>query len=586
MLKSDFGRFMIFLNRYLISRIRNFGVEQPQYMLKKLPKLFYFLLAAILVFNLLQAYFTELMFDEAYYWYYAKNLAWGYFDHPPMVAAMIKTSSLFFNGELGVRFMSCLLSVATLIVLWATINHPKKKDYVLHFFVVAFSMSLFNAYGFFTLPDTPLLFFTALFLYVYKRFISSPSVILAIVLGIVMAALMYSKYNAVLVIVFVLFSNLKLIKDKYAILAVLISLACYSPHLLWLYENDFVSIKYHLFERPNQAYDFNKFTLGYFVNLMAIFGLTFPFAYYILYKSRAEDLFKRALIFLTFGVLIFFFISSFSKRVQTQWIIVISIPMVLIIFNYIIDNEKIRKWFYGLGIANIIILIYLRIGLIHEPLFPVVFETHGNKEWVDRLEYDVWDIPVVFENSYRDAPMYEFYSGRKAISLNNIQYRQNQYSIDDSEASVQQGRVFYVTPYTPIEGFAYSRKNGKLFYGEYIYRFESFRRLKCILEEEEMEFKVNKTITMSVYNPYKVDIPLEKLKFGLAYLNDYKEVRDIRKIFVSPVDTTILSLKSNDTVNFTFKLPRSKMEDPGYFKIGISENELPYGINSDNIKLN
>lgn len=553
-------------------------------MFQKLPKLFFFLLGSILILNLLQAYYTELIFDEAYYWYYAKNLDWGYFDHPPMVAWLIKASSFFFKGELGVRFMSCVFSAATLIILWLLIDHQKKKDYVLHFFVVAFSMTLLNAYGFFTLPDTPLLFFTALFLLVYKRFITSPSVLLSLVLGVVMAALMYSKYHAILVIVFVLLSNLKLITSKYAWLAVFVALLCYAPHFVWLYENDFVSIRYHLFERPNQAYSFNKFTLGYFVNLMAIFGLTFPFAYYILFKSRPKDTFNKALVYLTYGVLLFFFVSSFSKRVQTQWIIVISIPMVLIVFNYILENEKIRKWFFGLAIANIIILLYLRVGLIYEPFFPIVFETHGNKEWVDRLEYDVWDIPVVFENSYRNAPMYEFYSGRKAISLNNINYRQNQYSIDDAEASVQHNRVFYVTPYTRIAGFAYPRSNGQLFYGEYIEHFESFRRLKCIVEKDELEFDLNKTLVMKVYNPYKVTIPLHKLKFGLAYLNDYKEVRDVRKIVASPIDTTILALKSNDTVNFTFKLPKTKMENPGYFRLGISENNLPYGLNGNNIK--
>ncbi|MEP3209062.1 MAG: glycosyltransferase family 39 protein [Maribacter sp.] len=554
-------------------------------MFQKLPKLFFFLLGSILILNLLQAYYTELIFDEAYYWYYAKNLDWGYFDHPPMVAWLIKASSFFFKDELGVRFMSCVFSAATLIILWLLIDHQKKKDYVLHFFVVAFSMTLLNAYGFFTLPDTPLLFFTALFLLVYKRFITSPSVLLSLVLGVVMAALMYSKYHAILVIVFVLLSNLKLITSKYAWLAVFVALLCYAPHFVWLYENDFVSIRYHLFERPNQAYSFNKFTLGYFVNLMAIFGLTFPFAYYILFKSRPQNTFNKALVYLTYGVLLFFFVSSFSKRVQTQWIIVISIPMVLIVFNYILENEKIRKWFFGLAIANIIILLYLRVGLIYEPFFPIVFESHGNKEWVDRLEYDVWDIPVVFENSYRNAPMYEFYSGRKAISLNNINYRQNQYSIDDAEASVQHNRVFYVTPYTRIAGFAYPRSNGQLFYGEYIEHFESFRRLKCIVEKDELEFDLNKTLVMKVYNPYKVTIPLHKLKFGLAYLNDYKEVRDVRKIVASPIDTTILALKSNDTVNFTFKLPKTKMENPGYFRLGISENNLPYGLNGNNIKL-
>ena len=199
-------------------------------MLSKLPKLFLYLLGVVLILNLLQANFTNLIFDEAYYWYYAKNLDWGYFDHPPMVALMIKIGSFFFDGELGVRFMSTVLSIGTMLLLWAIIDHPKKKDHVLHFYLVTFSMTLLNAYGFFALPDTPLIFFTTLFLYVYKRFIASPSVVLAIVLGVVMAALMYSKYNAVLVIVFVLFSNLKLIKDKYAIIAVIVSFVCYTPH--------------------------------------------------------------------------------------------------------------------------------------------------------------------------------------------------------------------------------------------------------------------------------------------------------------------------------------------------------------------
>lgn len=553
-------------------------------MLSKLPKLFLCLLGAILIINLLQAHFTELIFDEAYYWYYAKNIAWGYFDHPPMVAWMIKLSGVFFNGELGVRFMSCILSAATFILLWLMIDHPKKKDYILHFFAVAFSMTLLNAYGFFTLPDTPLLFFTALFLWIYKKFITSPSAILALFLGVVMAAMMYSKYNAVLVIVFVLLSNIKLVKDKYAWLAVIIALVCYSPHFLWLYENDFISIKYHLFERPNQAYSFNKFTLKYFLDMITIFGLTFPFAYYILYKSKPKDSFDKALTFLTYGVLIFFFISGFSKRTQAQWIIVISIPMILLIFNFIIENQKIRKWFVGLSIVNILVLLFLRVGLIYEPFFPIVFETHGNKKWVERLDYEVWDIPVVFENSWREASMYQFYSGRKATSLNNIMFRQNQYSIDNSADELQHKRIFYASKYTPKPGFVFPRLDGSKYYGGYVDRFESYRKLKCIVEADNIKLDFNREFKLEVYNPYTVDIPLDKIKFGLAYLNDYKKVIELRQIFPSQKDSTILVLKSNDTTNFTFKLPNAKMGDPKYFRIGISENNLPYGLNGNNIK--
>lgn len=554
-------------------------------MLKKLPKLLIYLLGALLILNLIQANFTELLFDEAYYWYYSQNLDWGYFDHPPMVAWLIKLSSVFFSGELGVRFMSCLLSIGTLIILWLLSEHPKKKNHVILFFIIAFSTTLLNAYGFFTLPDTPLLFFTAGFLYSYKKFISSPSIPLALVMGIIMAALMYSKYNAVLIIVFVLLSNLKLVTNKYAWLAVIVALLCYMPHFLWLYDNDYISIKYHLFDRPNQAYSFTKFTAGYFLNLIALFGFTFPLVYYILYKTKVSDKFIRALVFLTYGVIIFFFISSFSKRVQTQWLIVISIPLVILVFNYLIDKNKIQKWFLGLGIVNIVFLLTLRVGLIYQPLFPIFFETHDNKIWVSQLEKEAQEHPVVFENSYRNAPMYSFYSGRKAISLNNISYRKNQYSIDDSELEVQGKKVLYVSKYANKDGIQLPRTNGTMYYGKYLNDFECFRKLKCFVAEDEIDFDTDKVYTMKVYNPYKKDISINKLTFGIAYLNRYKQKRDEQKLPVTLKDPTILTLKSNDTVSITFKLPKTELQKPSYFRLAISENRLPFGLNGENIKL-
>ena len=133
-----------------------------------LPKFFLLFLGAVLAINLVQAYFTPLIFDESYYWYYAQNMAWGYFDHPSMVAGLIKMGSWFFEGELGVRLLSCLLAIGTPVLLWDCIDHTEKNRFVPHFFVLLFSMTLFHAYGFLMLPDTPLLFFTALFLWLYN----------------------------------------------------------------------------------------------------------------------------------------------------------------------------------------------------------------------------------------------------------------------------------------------------------------------------------------------------------------------------------------------------------------------------------
>ena len=549
------------------------------------PKTLLYLLGAIFILNVAQAYFTELIFDEAYYWHFAQNISFGYFDHPPMVAWMIALGSLIFEGSLGVRFVSCILSVGTLIALWKTIDHPKKNTYVTHFVVLAFSMTLLNAYGFLTLPDTPLLFFCALFLLAYKRFIEKPGVLRALVLGLVMAGLMYSKYHAVLVIIFVLLSNLKLLANKFAWLAVIVALLAYTPHLLWLYEHDFISVRYHLFERRNNAYDFNKYTLGFLVNLVALFGFTFPWIYRSLFRSKAKDTFSRALLYLTYGVFLFFFISSFNRRIQTQWIIVTCIPLVLLVFNDIMANETSRKWIYRMGLLNIIILLFLRLGLVFEPLFPVHYETHGNKKWVRQVVDKIGDTPVVFENSYRFAPMFAFYSGNSSFSLNNINYRQNQYSLGDSENAVQNKKVYYISPYLNNAEVAFTNSDGNHNYGKYIDNFESFRKLRCIVEGDSFTLDMQKEQHLQVYNPYDKDIDIKKLKFAVGYLNDYKLLQDLIPITVKPIGTDISVLKSNDTTNFTFRLPPPKMKDPSYFRIAISENDLRFGLNGNPIKL-
>ncbi|MEH6680645.1 MAG: glycosyltransferase family 39 protein [Sediminicola sp.] len=555
-------------------------------MIKKLPKTFGYLLGALLLINLVQAHFTQLIFDEAYYWYYSQQMAWGYFDHPPMVALMVKIGSLFLPGELGVRFMSCMLSAATFVVLWATVDDPRKSRHVPHFFVLVFSMTLMNAYGFFTLPDTPLLFFTALFLWCYKKFLQAPSIAISIGMGVVMACLMYSKYHAVLVIFFVLLSNLKLVFNKRAWLAVAVALLCYTPHFVWLFQNDFVSIKYHLYERPNRAYDFADFTLGYFVNLVAIFGLTFPWIYKSLFKARPTSPFERALVFLVYGVLLFFFISSFNRRIQTQWIIVISIPMAVLAFQYLLTNANAKKWIYRTGLVNIAILFLLRIGLVYGQFFPIVYESHGNREWVESLESQIGDMPVVFENSYRNAPMYAFYSGNKSFSLNNIMYRQNQYTIDDSESKVQHQKILYVSKFLKRGDISYERPDGTINYGVYMEDFESYRKLWCTVPEEDISLKADQNLTLEVYNPYDTDIPLDKIRFGIAYTNRYKQVKELLPLTAQVLDKGTESLKKGDTTKFSFTLPRPKVPDPGYFKVSVSENGLYYGLNSKNIKLN
>jgi 4-amino-4-deoxy-L-arabinose transferase-like glycosyltransferase len=199
----------------------------------KPQRLFYILLISWVLVDLLQAIFTPVHSDEAYYALYGRFLDWGYYDHPPMVALLTAFSGALFKGNLSIRFATVLLHGATVWLIWKSLPDKEltTRD-VWVFFAVAASLVMFSVYGFITTPDAPLLFFTALFFYLYRLYLGKPTWPLAIALGITFAAMLYSKYMAVLVAGCVWLSNVKLLKDKKVWVAACLSLVLFTPHIL------------------------------------------------------------------------------------------------------------------------------------------------------------------------------------------------------------------------------------------------------------------------------------------------------------------------------------------------------------------
>src|SRR4029453_5076284 len=116
-----------------------------------------------LLLALAQAASTELIADEAYYWGYSRFPAWGYFDHPPMIAFLIKSGYAIFHNELGVRSICAFLSTLTILI---TESLTERKNPFL-FYTIVLSIGVLQIAGFLAVPDTPLLFFPVFFFYLY-----------------------------------------------------------------------------------------------------------------------------------------------------------------------------------------------------------------------------------------------------------------------------------------------------------------------------------------------------------------------------------------------------------------------------------
>ena len=386
-----------------------------------------------LLINLLQAALTELFDDEAYYWMYTRFPAWGYFDHPPMIAWLIQAGYALFKNELGVRLLIVLMNTGTLLLLERLLN---KKDHLL-FYAICASMAIVQIGGIIAVPDLPLLFFAALFFHSYKRFIRNSSPGNATLIGVAIALMLFSKYHGILIVLFTLFSNTSLFRSWKVYLAGAIALLLFLPHLYWQYLHDFPSVQFHLFERNASSYRLS-YTLDYLGGQVLLAG---PLIGWLMlwasFKSKPSDQTERALKFTMAGFYIFFLVSTLKGRVEANWTVPAMIG-VIVLSHQFLTGRRISKWVYNTVPLTLLLVLAVRIYMALDiPKNDRIRkdEFHNNKEVVQYFTDHSSGKPVVFINSYQQSSKVWFYSGLPSFSLNTPAYRRNNYNywpIEDS----------------------------------------------------------------------------------------------------------------------------------------------------------
>ena len=491
--------------------------------------LFYF---SWIILGLIQSRSTELLDDEAYYWVYSKFLDWGYFDHPPMVALLIKMGYFIFQNELGVRLFFLLLNVLSLFLIERLIE--KKGSFL--FYTIALSLAVLQLTGFVAVPDTPLIFFTALFFLGYRRFLRQTSLLNTFLLGVVVAALLYSKYHAVLIVFFVLLSNLKLFRYYQTYLAGVIAFLFFVPHLLWQYQHDWISFRYHLFESNVNPYKFS-FTLEYIGGQILLAG---PLAGIILLPAaffyRSKNVFERGLKFTLAGIYLFFLLSSFRGRVEGNWTSPAIVPLVVLSHNFLAEKSTWRKWLLRLLPVTMILVLFARIVMIVDilPVKAIRERYHGWKDWPREMKEKTKGLPIVFENSYQRASKYWFYTGQMSYSLNYYRERRNNYNFWPIEDSLL-GKPVYILDIHNPDSFQtrIPVAIGDLNY-KYDPAFASFAKVKLIPSEKIIRVKENFPFPTDIhtelppkYYNYIISHPELKIEMVVGVFNKYGWLEDL-----------------------------------------------------------
>ncbi|MFW5830923.1 MAG: ArnT family glycosyltransferase [Prolixibacteraceae bacterium] len=405
----------------------------------------YYILGIWLVINLLQSIFTGLHSDESYYWMYSENLDWGYFDHPPMAALLIHLGHLLIPGETGVRIIIILLSTITLAFIMNELN--EQEDYFfLTVFVLSFPLIHTHIAGFLAIPDIPLLFFTVLFLVLYRNFLQQPNLRLSLLIGITVAAMIYSKYHAFLIIGFTVLSNLKLLTNKYFWLAVVFALILLVPHGLWQMANEYPTFKYHLIER---AKPFRlKYVFPYLLNQLLVAGpLTGVLVFRKLAKVKPVNQFQRTLFFNILGFYILFFLLSFKNRIEAHWTAAVIPMLMLLTYPLITSDTRFKIWFKKLAIPVIVLMFFYRAYLALD-IIPDIGNAkttfYNREEHAMEIKEMADGKKVGFYNNYAAISNYIFYTGDSAVHLSTPGYRFCQYDLWNEEKYANGDPLFAV----------------------------------------------------------------------------------------------------------------------------------------------
>ena len=434
-----------------------------------------FFLVLWLLLNLLQAAFTELTSDEGYYWFYSKRLEWGYYDHPPFLALMIKIGYFFFKNEFGVRLLNVLLNTASIFIVIDLM--PGKVLQRNQTYILLLSLPLLSYLAFIVFPDGPLLFFSAVYLWSYKNFLEKKNVSSALLMGVAVALMLYSKYHGVLIVLFTLLSNLKLLRNKLFYLSMSAAIILFTPHIWWQYEHHFITFDYHLQQRT-EGFS-GRHVFEYISQQILAIGPAFIFIPFV-YKARNQ--FEKTLLYIIIGTLLFFLFTSLKGFVHFHWTSLTIFPFILLAVKYYDDARK-KKLFYWLTLPFLFVILLFRLQLMFL-IFPInhvnVDYYHGRKLWANEIKSIAQNDPVLFSNEFRESSLYSFYSGKTGVALFSLENRQSQYEIWNYEDSVQDKNVLYVSRYPFPGNDILLTRMGKTVYFKKLNCFSSFYNIPIL----------------------------------------------------------------------------------------------------------
>jgi len=336
---------------------------------------------------------------------WASNLDWGFNKHPPLVAFVLEFFfKIFGNQDWAYYFLSQIFIVSTFFIIWIfSKDFFQNQTYSLISILLLEGIYFYN----FTTPEfnvniCQLPFWALSVLYAWKGF-KNNQILDWFLFGLFAALGILSKYLFIYLLVAIDIFFCYMIIKKRVNFKSLISLIPFFlvlfPHLIWLTENDYITITYGIHRTGTGDQSFLDHFLHPFIFLAKQLGILIPFflmSLFLISKFRIKFNFKdKKLLFLLIInivpiILIFLTSLIMGVKIKTMWMT----PFYLffgVLFVYLfqkkINLKKINKFLT----VFLVLFIFSPIAYLYISMSETNKRTDYPGKEIARLVQNKWD---------------------------------------------------------------------------------------------------------------------------------------------------------------------------------------------------
>jgi 4-amino-4-deoxy-L-arabinose transferase-like glycosyltransferase len=244
-------------------------------------------LGALLAVRLAAVYAakTDLVLDEAQYWTWSRELAFGYFSKPPMIAWLIRaTSELCGNGEACIRSAAPVVYTVSAVIIYS-IGRALYSARVGFWSAIVFATLPGVSYSSLLITtDVPLVLFWSLMLYAWVMLVKRQSMAFAVLLGVTIGFGLLTK-QAMIYAVLCIGCHAAVsqeartaLKGGRGLAAAAIAVVLFAPNAVWNAENGFPTVRHteanigwqYPYVHPLRLLDYIAVQFGVFGPILAV----------------------------------------------------------------------------------------------------------------------------------------------------------------------------------------------------------------------------------------------------------------------------------------------------------------------------